>query len=110
MLASDGVYEWVSNSELVGLVGGWLDGLTGAHSRESIVARTLMHDYPTDMYLPHPVFSPSGNPPPRFVFEDSNLATHVIRNIVAGDDRRRLQVQYSLGAGVSRNYRDDVSC
>lgn len=106
VLGSDGVYEWLSNAEIVGLVGGALDGLHGHHSRAAVLAATVMDDHPVNAYLPKPFPGPGKW---GFTFEDANIATHVIRNAISGDNKRALQLQCSLPPTVSRKHRDDVS-
>ncbi|KZV98287.1 protein serine/threonine phosphatase 2C [Exidia glandulosa HHB12029] len=108
VLASDGVYEWLSNQEIVALVGGWLDGLKGTHDRASVLARTSMDEHPADMHLPPPFPGPR-SPPHDFLFTDSNVATHVIRNAFAGDNTLTLQFHLSLRPGISRQHRDDMT-
>jgi len=41
--------------------------------------------------------------------QDSNLATHLIRNAVAGSSKTLLKTLLSLPGKLARNYRDDVS-
>ncbi|EJD36802.1 protein serine/threonine phosphatase 2C [Auricularia subglabra TFB-10046 SS5] len=99
VLASDGLWEWLSNSDVVALVGGLLDG-------RRVAARVAMAEHSPDAYLPPPFPGGHGRD---WVFKDANAATHLIRNAVAGDSVKALQMQYSLPASVARNYRDDMA-
>ena len=106
VLASDGLYDILTNSEIVGLVGGWLDGLEGSHTREQVVALTKMADHLPDTYMPTRDYIM--RTAAKFTFRDANLATHLIRNAIAGDDNEQLRLQYSFAGSSARNERDDV--
>ncbi|KAH7103364.1 protein serine/threonine phosphatase 2C [Auriculariales sp. MPI-PUGE-AT-0066] len=108
VLASDGIWDELTNSEVVGLVGGWLDGIDGSRTREEVVALTKMGEHPPEYYMPSRELRPTG--PKRFAFRDANLSTHLIRNAMAGDDDELLRLNYSFGSsGSSRYQRDDMT-
>jgi pyruvate dehydrogenase phosphatase len=44
-----------------------------------------------------------------FVFEDQNIATHLVRNALGGAKREQVSVLLSIPSPLSRRYRDDVS-
>ncbi|EJD48756.1 protein serine/threonine phosphatase 2C [Auricularia subglabra TFB-10046 SS5] len=114
VLASDGVYDRLSNAEVVGLVGGWLDGRTGPASRAEVLANVKVDEdtsrkagveyFPKPYADENPAWHKWG-----FTFEDANAATHIIRNGVAGDDKEELRVQYSFDAKGAREQRDDMT-
>jgi len=108
VLASDGIWDELTNSEVVGLVGGWLDGVEGSRTREEVVKLTSLGKHAPDMYMPTRELQDGASK--TFTFSDANLSTHLIRNAVAGADLETLRLKYSFGSsGASRNERDDVS-
>lgn len=45
----------------------------------------------------------------RFVVEDKNAATHLVRNALGGKDQDMLSALLTLPAPYSRRYRDDLT-
>lgn len=110
VLGSDGLYEWLSNQELVALAGMFLDGERAERlPRETVRSAAFLDDewHAADAYHPRPYENPAMD----FTFKDTeNVATHIIRNAIAGSETTELVRQ--LGAPASRVrtfYRDDVS-
>jgi pyruvate dehydrogenase phosphatase len=73
VMATDGLWDELSNEEVVGLVGVWLDGSRGTLSRDSVLSRVTASS--EQMHQSHT----SREKNQAFVFSDSNLATHLIR-------------------------------
>ncbi|KZV94546.1 protein serine/threonine phosphatase 2C [Exidia glandulosa HHB12029] len=112
VLASDGVYDRLTNIEVVALVGGWLDGVQGTHSREDVRKLATLGDHPEGTYFAKSYYIDEAEHPPswKFTFQDANAATHVIRNGLAGDDKEELRLQYSFSdSRSSRDERDDMT-
>jgi len=128
VLATDGLWEMLTNEEVVGLVGKWLE--TQKRSQQA----TSQFDF-----LWNRIFGTQGGPLPveragarpdgkdgsktpqrveqwgmdltkdRFVVEDSNVATHLVRNALGGKNKDQVSALLTLPAPFSRRYRDDLT-
>lgn len=119
VMATDGLWEMLTNEEVVGLVGQWLDAQgspTGSNS-------WLKSWWSTQKQLP--VEQKNGNNGgegqrapirqqqwgtktslnERFVVEDKNAATHLVRNALGGKDQDQLSALLTLPSPFSRRYR-----
>ena len=138
IMATDGLWEMLTNEEVVGLVGRWLDeqGITpGAPdtpsrpgSKPGWLGGWLGGKNQALPIQKPPVLKDSGdngaagedgNKSPirmlqwgvtasddeRFVFEDKNAATHLVRNALGGKDRDMLCALLTLISPYSRRYR-----
>ncbi|KAK4549754.1 hypothetical protein LTR36_005055 [Oleoguttula mirabilis] len=136
VMATDGLWEMLTNEEVVGLVGQWLEkqASTGAKSSAgsgsasggwlqswfrtqgaAAAALPIEHHDQKD--------SSSGQRAPirqqqwgvptgqdeRFVVEDKNAATHLVRNALGGKDSDMLSALLTLPSPYSRRYRDDLT-
>ncbi|KAK5733150.1 [Pyruvate dehydrogenase [acetyl-transferring]]-phosphatase 1, mitochondrial [Elasticomyces elasticus] len=133
VMASDGLWEMLTNEEVVGLVGQWLDkqastsAVSGGKSSNS-AGGWLQSWFSTQKAssLPiehHDQKDTSGQRAPirqqqwgvptgqdqRFVVEDKNAATHLVRNALGGKDSDMLSALLTLPAPYSRRYRDDLT-
>jgi pyruvate dehydrogenase phosphatase len=129
VLATDGLWEMLTNEEVVGLVGQWLDvqskqaeggngttgtwlkGLFGGGQKALPVEPANTEGSSED--------SQSGQRRPvrqdqwrlktslndRFVVEDKNAATHLVRNALGGKDQDQLCALLTLPSPYSRRYR-----
>lgn len=52
---------------------------------------------------------PDANSHSRFVVEDKNAATHLVRNAMGGKDRDMVSALLTLPSPYSRRYRDDLT-
>ena len=155
VLATDGLWEMLTNEEVVGLVGQWLERNPGAQasSGQSHVAagkdersKSWLSSWWRDGQqvvgndrLPVDIAgtdkqeggasegqrapirqrqwgisneSKGGGTAPsasRFVCEDANAATHLIRNALGGKDRDMVCALLTLPSPYSRRYRDDLT-
>ncbi|KAF8165562.1 phosphatase 2C-like domain-containing protein [Crassisporium funariophilum] len=106
VLATDGLWDQLSNDEVVSLVGGHLAGLKGTIPKSE---------------LPTLVPTSSGSQGVEgknkkakaqegsWAFNDDNLSAHLIRNAFGGGDVLALRKLLSIPAPHSRRYRDDVT-
>ncbi|KAF8204737.1 phosphatase 2C-like domain-containing protein [Pholiota molesta] len=106
VLATDGLWDQLSNEEVVALVGGHLSGLKGKIPKSE---------------LPNLVPTASGSQGVNgkkerttkkegsWAFTDHNLSAHLIRNAFGGGDEQHLRRLLSIPAPYSRRYRDDVT-
>lgn len=103
IMASDGLWDNLSNDQAVGLVGKWL-GSTGAEKRKSPPTRTYE---PLD-------FGQLENESERYVdereaVEDENVAVHLTRNSLGGNHHELIAGRLAFGSPFSRWARDDIT-
>ena len=123
VLATDGLWEMLTNEEVVGLVGRWIERQESKSSGTGPLAWAKSFAGWTDKSLP--VEKPQdarkgeeGQRAPirqqqwsveesdeRFVVEDKNVATHLVRNALGGRDRDMVCSLLSLVSPYSRRYR-----
>lgn len=159
VLATDGLWEMLTNEEVVGLVGQWLErhpeaqhggtaraqshsgGAASGGTPKDATADTWLKSWFSSSPKPStlPIDTPSspdqaskggqrapirqqqwGLPPTtgpdsfvptsdRFVVEDNNVATHLVRNALGGADRDMVCSLLTLPSPYSRRYRDDLT-
>ncbi|KAL8731309.1 MAG: hypothetical protein Q9166_003533 [cf. Caloplaca sp. 2 TL-2023] len=133
VLATDGLWEMLTNEEVVGLVGRWLEQnpinskitnstsswtqsfLGGSSSKAKLEASLPVNRPPEGN-------GQSGQRNPirrqqwdikagdeRFVVEDQNAATHLVRNALGGRDQDMVCGLLTLPSPYSRRYRDDLT-
>ncbi|KEI41908.1 uncharacterized protein L969DRAFT_100456 [Mixia osmundae IAM 14324] len=108
VMATDGLWDQLSNEEVVGLVGAYLDGERRPQTQSAVVKKVRLSD--TGIISPHvPRQTPQRGAGPSYVFEDANIATHLIRNALGGANSSTLQALMSIPAPISRRYRDDIT-
>jgi pyruvate dehydrogenase phosphatase len=126
VMATDGLWEMLTNEEVVGLVGQWLEAQAESQSSGNKGSSWLKSWFSTQKGLP--VERISGNPGAvdangqraplrqlqwgvnskeneRFVTEDKNVATHLVRNALGGRDKDMLCALLTLPSPYSRRYR-----
>ncbi|PWN53755.1 protein serine/threonine phosphatase 2C [Violaceomyces palustris] len=128
VMATDGLWDMMSNEEVVGLVAGHLAGIKG-----DILASDLQRQCfePVDRLhrtlgsgehrasstasyeellkqKQHPL-SKGPEHLRTFTFEDDNLSTHLIRNALGGGNRQRVAGLLAIPSPESRRYRDDIT-
>jgi pyruvate dehydrogenase phosphatase len=130
VMATDGLWEMLTNEEVVGLVGKWLDSETGAallakgaKTPSSSSSWTSWLGFGKQPVLPVELGKSEGQEgqktPVRklqwsygmpeakddFVVEDKNVATHLIRNALGGGKDEQVCSLLTLPAPTSRLYR-----
>lgn len=122
VMATDGLWEMLTNEEVVGLVGQWLDAQGHPSSQNSQAQSWLKSWWSTQKQLPveHKASENGvGQRAPirqeqwglktsmdeRFVVEDKNVATHLVRNALGGKDQDQLSALLTLTSPFSRRYR-----
>ncbi|KAG4027858.1 hypothetical protein MFRU_026g00400 [Monilinia fructicola] len=123
VMATDGLWEMLSNEEVVGLVGQWIDKHSSDSNGNSASSWTKMFTA-SQKGLPVEASKENGNSgqkapirqrqwgvkeSDRFVVEDKNVATHLVRNALGGKDKDMVCALLSLPAPYSRRYRDDLT-
>ncbi|KAL8937803.1 MAG: hypothetical protein Q9211_003498 [Gyalolechia sp. 1 TL-2023] len=136
VLATDGLWEMLTNEEVVGLVGRWLEEnpvhrpSTSSTSATTSWTQSLFGGGPrAKSETALPVQRPSEGKgkegqrsntirrqqwdlkggDERFVVEDRNAATHLVRNALGGRDRDMVCGLLALPSPFSRRYRDDLT-
>ncbi|KAF1960315.1 phophatase 2C family protein-like protein [Byssothecium circinans] len=126
VMATDGLWEMLTNEEVVGLVGQWLDAQGGPNGQNAQTQSWLKSWFSSQQKLPvEQKSSPDGQGQrapirqrqwgtkttlnERFVVEDKNAATHLVRNALGGKDQDQLSALLSLPSPFSRRYRDDLT-
>lgn len=141
VMATDGLWEMLTNDEVVGLVGQWIEqhpeAVKGAGSKTESQADGWLKSFWSDKGkdlpvqqagdagdqsgqrapirqqqwgLPSSTTSKNSTPSSdRFVVEDKNVATHLIRNALGGKDRDMVCALLTLPSPYSRRYRDDLT-
>ena len=136
VLATDGLWEMLTNEEVVGLVGQWVEQQNKDSSKSSSTAWLTSWFKSAPAALPvekggnmdktgriNKANDPKGSEKPirqqqwalpsennsRFVVEDKNAATHLVRNALGGKDRDMVCALLTLPSPYSRRYRDDLT-
>lgn len=119
VLATDGLWDKLETAEVVGLVGRWIE-MGGQHpsrltSKQNVLSKPQVAaaDRVEVVNLPGGFIStahdPSSSAEQSFIFEDTNVATHLIRNALGGASREKVGALLSIPAPHSRRYRDDIT-
>ena len=121
VLATDGLWEMLTNEEVVGLVGQWLDQQQSQKDGSGVkswlnswwgsenqlpIEKTSQHEDASGQR--QPIRQKQYNIPPansRFVVEDNNAATHLVRNALGGKDKDMVCALLTLPSPYSRRYR-----
>ena len=127
VMATDGLWEFLSNEEVVGLVGQWLEAQPKANGPASASGNLWPKNwFSTTTTSNLPVESLNGDAVgqgqrgpirqystakshERFVLEDKNAATHLVRNALGGKDKDMVCALLTLPSPYSRRYRDDLT-
>ncbi|RAL09504.1 type 2C protein phosphatase ptcF [Aspergillus homomorphus CBS 101889] len=123
VLATDGLWEMLSNEEVVGLVGEWVE----QQQQKSGSGKTWLRSWFgfENKQLPVEAVAETGTEgqrrpirqqqydisgaASRFTVEDNNAATHLVRNAMGGKDKDMVCALLTLPSPYSRRYRDDVT-
>nr|XP_019048492.1 hypothetical protein I302_02264 [Kwoniella bestiolae CBS 10118]OCF27422.1 hypothetical protein I302_02264 [Kwoniella bestiolae CBS 10118] len=108
VLATDGLWDRITSEEASYLLTSHLNHSTHPDTSKIEIMATCPHSPP----LPegeHPYPKEELNMEGKWVYEDSNAATHLIRNALGGDDRELRRQFLSLRAPGVRSARDDTT-
>ena len=126
VMATDGLWEMLTNEEVVGLVGQWLEsqaqGAAGNGSNGSSWLKSWFSNAPSKLPIEKnnhgnnmekggqrvPIRQQQwqvNSSDSRFVVEDKNAATHLVRNALGGRDRDMVCALLTLPSPYSRRYR-----
>ena len=112
VLATDGLWDELSSTDVVALVGGHISGVrspsvapstipvretsgaAGVEGKDAI-KRLKMAGKEENMK--------------KWAFVDDNVSSHLIRNALGGADTEKLAYRASIPSGVARRFRDDIT-
>ncbi|KAF1814519.1 protein serine/threonine phosphatase 2C [Eremomyces bilateralis CBS 781.70] len=125
VMATDGLWEMLTNEEVVGLVGQWLEAQADAKNgkSQSWLRSWFGAQGTLPVEVPKSDGDGSGQRAPirqeqwgvtaswgeRFIVQDKNAATHLVRNALGGKDQDTLCALLTLPSPFSRRYRDDLT-
>ena len=126
IMATDGLWDLMSNQEAVGLVAGHLAGIRGTiraadlqqqcfEPSKAQAAPSEQGDEPQaqagagEVGSAHHPLRKSPNHLQSYTFEDDNLSTHLLRNALGGAARERVGGLLAIPSPESRRYRDDIT-
>lgn len=127
VMATDGLWEMLTNEEVVGLVGQWIEKQSsekGNGNGNSWVkmfssqqkglpveqgAKKSQEKGGQKTPIRQAQWGVKGGENQRFVVEDKNVATHLVRNALGGKDKDMVCALLTLPAPYSRRYRDDLT-
>ncbi|KKP07394.1 hypothetical protein THAR02_00456 [Trichoderma harzianum] len=126
VLATDGLWEMLTNEEVVGLVGQWIETqktgrpssqfdkawskVFGSQSKPLPVEQgreAAGFDGKTPIRVQQWGIDPDARD--RFVVRDKNVATHLVRNALGGANDEQVCALLTLPSPFSRRYRDDLT-
>lgn len=127
VMATDGLWEMLTSEEVIGLVGKWIEtqaasttsnaqfnsvwstmfgGQKGGLPVEATKANGKGDGQKTPIRLQQWGVSPDDD---RFLVQDKNAATHLIRNALGGKNQEMVSALLTLPSPFSRRYRDDLT-
>lgn len=120
VLATDGLWEMLTNDEVVGLVGKWIESQASGGSQFDAAWAKIFGSSKTPLPVePSKETAADGNRTPirlaqwginpdakdRFVVKDKNVATHLVRNALGGTNDEQVCALLTLPSPFSRRYR-----
>ncbi|KAJ8122032.1 hypothetical protein O1611_g9945 [Lasiodiplodia mahajangana] len=125
VMATDGLWEMLTNEEVVGLVGKWIESQPTEQStsqlgsvwskifgsKQTLPVEAGQHGGPDGQKTPIRLgqWGISPDEKERFVVKDRNVATHLIRNALGGKNEEQVCALLTLVSPFSRRYRDDLT-
>ena len=118
VMASDGLYEMLSNEEIVGLVVKWMEKEKMVKPNKSFwnyfgsseKGLPVVADITNDKSSKQPFRKGKASFGNGYMLEDKNVSTHLIRNALSnGGSREQTLMLISIPNPVSRRYRDDLT-
>ncbi|KAH6915110.1 phophatase 2C family protein [Coprinopsis sp. MPI-PUGE-AT-0042] len=107
VMATDGLWDELSNDDVVSLVGGYLSGLKGKVPKSDL--RSMVPISTGAEGVEGKRVKKANKVEGSWAFVDENPSVHLIRNAFGGGDEDALRRRLSIPAPFSRRYRDDVT-
>ncbi|KAI0344959.1 protein serine/threonine phosphatase 2C [Trametopsis cervina] len=108
IMASDGLWEALTNEEAVGLVAWWLRAGGASPDKPVLPPPELPVRFPDDYADTTGRYS-QWNASKEFINTDDNVATHLVRNAMGGADEDLVAALLSMVSPRARNYHDDIT-
>ncbi|KAH9899649.1 protein serine/threonine phosphatase 2C [Cubamyces lactineus] len=109
VLATDGLWDELSNEEVVALVGGHLSGLRGTIPKADLPTLVPTSVGAAGVDGKNKEHQQRQQKQGAWAFEDDNVGAHLIRNALGGGDVMQLRKLASIPAPYSRRFRDDIT-
>ncbi|EOO04294.1 putative protein phosphatase 2c protein [Phaeoacremonium minimum UCRPA7] len=125
VMATDGLWEMLTSEEVVGLVGKWIENQAAASANsqfDSVWSKIFGGQKGLPVEPGKIASEDDGQKTPirlrqwgvspdtdRFVVQDNNVATHLIRNALGGKNEEQVTALLTLPSPYSRRYRDDLT-
>ncbi|KAH8677935.1 phosphatase [Xylariales sp. PMI_506] len=125
VMATDGLWEMLTNEEVVGLVGKWIETqareksnsqfdsvwskIFGAPQGLPVEANKVAQEGGQKTPIRQQQWGLSPDEKERFVVKDLNVATHLVRNALGGKNEEQVCALLTLVSPFSRRYRDDLT-
>ncbi|KAH6645884.1 phosphatase 2C-like domain-containing protein [Truncatella angustata] len=129
VMATDGLWEMLTNEEVVGLVGKWIESEQAKDQSRSqfnsvwskIFGSQGQGNLPVEAHkrgqgddgqktpIRQQQWGLTAEEKDRFVVKDKNVATHLIRNALGGRNEEQVCALLTLVSPFSRRYRDDLT-
>ncbi|KAK4228373.1 hypothetical protein QBC38DRAFT_475109 [Podospora fimiseda] len=127
VMATDGLWEMLTNEEVIGLVGKWIESQSaGSSLGPSQFDKAWARIFGSKQgNLPVEVATADGKGGQKtpfrgnrqwgdgqdttYVVQDQNAATHLVRNALGGRNQEQVSALLTLPAPFSRRYRDDLT-
>ncbi|RUO96390.1 phosphatase 2C-like domain-containing protein [Jimgerdemannia flammicorona] len=108
VMATDGLWDKLSNDEVVALVGGYLSALERGEA--DVVPEFNPISVSASVTTDTPQSPPGRSRSKRqFTFKDNNASTHLIRNALGGASDDKLSAMMSIPPPMCRAFRDDIT-
>lgn len=107
VMGCDGLFEWLTNKQVVELVGEYLRHNQLIPCLPSTVVQDESTDNSAKDFLRPQALKWSDLQP---TVEDDNLASHLIRNALGGAEFTKVSLLLSIPSPLARRHRDDITC
>lgn len=108
VLATDGLWDQLSSTEVVALVAGYFEGIRGIVPKAELRNRIPTSSHTASTETRHQPMR-SALPGESWAFVDDNVSTHLIRNACGGGNHLQLQKLLSIPAPYARSHKDDIT-
>ncbi|KAK3997172.1 hypothetical protein QBC44DRAFT_230189 [Cladorrhinum sp. PSN332] len=126
VMATDGLWEMLTNEEVIGLVGKWIESQSSGPSsgpsqfdkawarifgskQGELPVEVATADGKGGQKTPFRGARQWGDGQDHYVVQDQNAATHLVRNALGGRNQEQVSALLTLPAPFSRRYRDDLT-
>jgi pyruvate dehydrogenase phosphatase len=109
ILATDGLWDALSSQDACALVAGHLSGLRGTVPKRELESRLKLSVGAQGVEGKDKDKASKAKEEGSWMFKDTNIATHLVRNAFGAGNEQRLRELMSIPPPLARSYRDDVT-